>query len=182
MMRKRANPGGFTLPELILVLAVIAVLALLAAPPLGRALSRAELHAAQGSLIHALNTTRSTAVFSGRRAMLCPSRDGQRCSDELHWEGGWLLGHYRSDNPDQIDGRPHVTHAHHPRLTILSTAGRQRIRYQVDGSAGGSNVTFTLCRKGRANDALTVVVSNAGRAYAGSATNDQAQRCADGKL
>ncbi|WP_199096448.1 GspH/FimT family pseudopilin [Dyella sp. ASV21] len=172
--------AGFTLFEFIVALGLGLLLATLATPTLTRLLDRHRLYTAQTGLMASLQATRTLAVIHQSRAMLCPSRDGRRCSDELHWESGWLVGHYRSDNADQLEGTPHFTRPGQPRITILSTAGRRRVRYQADGSAGGSNVSFTLCRTGHAEDALSVVVSNAGRAYQSTPTLDQAARCAMG--
>jgi len=169
---------GFTLIEQILAVALMAVLACMAVPALGHLMNRSQLLTAQWEIIAALQATRGLAVHTGRRAMLCPTRDGQHCSDELRWEGGWLSGHYRRDRPDQLDGAPSLVASGHERLTILSTAGRKRIRFQPDGSASGSNVTFTLCPRGRTEGALVVVLSNAGRAYGTKATAVQAQSCA----
>jgi len=171
---------GLTLIEQIVTVAVVVTLAFVAIPALSQLRHHSQLQVAQTELIAALNHARQIAVTSGRRTMLCPSRDGRQCNDGLHWEGGWLLGHYRAGHVEQIDGAPLFSFPGDERLTILSTVGRQRVRYQADGSAAGSNVTFTLCQRSRAEGALTVVVSNAGRVYSPKVAVDQASRCADG--
>lgn len=174
------RPGGFTLIEQIIALAVVAALACLASPALGHLVARTQLQTAQADLLAALQQARGQAVRTGRRTMLCPSHDGRRCADDVHWEDGWLLGHYRSDQADRLDGAPGTIAGGYDRLTILSTDGRRRIHFQGDGSAGGSNARFTLCRHGRAESALTVTVANSGRIYGAQASAEQAQRCAQG--
>jgi type IV fimbrial biogenesis protein FimT len=176
----RGREDGYTLVEQILALCVLATLACIAAPALGQLLERSQLQAAQSDMLMALEHARSLAIHSGRRAMLCPSRDGEHCADELNWENGWLLGHYRAEHTDQLDGLPSHKNEGYARLTILSTIGRRRIRFQADGTAGGSTVTFTFCRQGHAEGALGIVVSNAGRIRSSSATTEQANRCAEG--
>lgn len=172
--------GGFTLIEQIVTVAVLFTLACVAAPALGHLLARSQLQAAQSDVLVALEHARGLAVHTGRRAMLCPSRDGEHCSDELHWEGGWLIGHYHSESTDQLEDAPNFTASRRERLTILSTTGRRRIRFQADGTAGGSNASFTLCRQGQAEGALAVTVANSGRIYGSKATDAQADRCASG--
>jgi type IV fimbrial biogenesis protein FimT len=177
---RRRHFGGYTLIEQILTIGIAATLACMAAPALGHFMTRSQLQAARSELVAALQAARDEAIHTRQRTLLCPSRDGQRCSDELHWEGGWLVGSYRSDKADQLSGAP--THAAQGQaaLTILSTVGRKRIRFQPDGSAGGSNATFTVCRSGQADPALTVTVAASGRILSGHATSEQAQRCARG--
>lgn len=172
--------GGFTLVEQIVVAAVLVVLACMAAPALGHLVARSQLQAAQSDLMAALQQARDLAMTTQQRAMLCPSRDGLACTDELHWEHGWLLGHYRSTKGDQLEGAPTLRDGGHDTLTILSTSGRRRIRFQANGSAGGSNAGFTLCRTGHAEGALAVTVNNTGRIYGSKANAEQADRCAAG--
>jgi type IV fimbrial biogenesis protein FimT len=185
-MRRKHEPAiqgrqsGFSLIEQIVVSCVLLILVCMAAPALGHLLGRNQLQAAQSDILISLQHARGLAVDTGRHAMLCPSRDGTHCSDELHWEGGWLIGHYQSEHTDQIEGAPNLTSGARNQLTILSTIGRRRIRFQADGSAGGSNVSFTLCRQGRADGALAVTVANSGRIYGSKATGEQADRCAAG--
>ena len=172
--------AGVTLIELIVALAVVVTLACVAAPAFSQLRSRSRLQTAQTDLFAALNHARGVAVTNGRRTMLCPSRDGRQCNDGLHWEDGWLLGHYYAGQANQIDGAPLRSFKGDPQLTILSTAGRQRVRFQADGTAGASNVIFTLCARGKAEGTLTVVASNAGRVYGSKATVEQGRRCAAG--
>ena len=171
---------GFTLIEQIVAGLIVVVLSCMAAPALGALLRRSRLQTAQLDLISALNHTRALAATTGRRTMLCPSRDGLQCADEPHWEGGWLIGHYRTSQTDQIDGKPLFMGQGHATLTILSTTGRRRVRFQNDGSARGSNVTFTLCARGSPQDTLSIAVSDAGRIRTSKSKPDQARRCANG--
>jgi type IV fimbrial biogenesis protein FimT len=172
--------AGFTLVEQVAVAAIVIVLACIAAPALGHLVARSRLQVAQSDIMAALQQARALALQTRRRSMLCPTRDGRQCTDDVHWEGGWLIGHYRGDQADQLDGPPTRTDGGHVRLNIISTAGRRRIRFQPDGTAGGSNATFTACRIGEAEGALAVTVSNAGRIQGARASAALAHRCANG--
>lgn len=178
---RRARPcRGFTLVEQVMVLTILGVLLGIAAPAMGGLLARQELAAGQMELAAALQHARALAVSSRRRILLCPSRDGVQCTDDTHWEGGWALGRYRSTNADQLDGLPSFVHAGYRRLSMVSTAGRKRVRFQPDGTTGGSNTSFVLCRKGSAEGALAITVSNMGRIAGSKANSDQATVCASG--
>lgn len=177
--RPRRN-AGFTLIESIAVLVIAAVLLCIAVPAMGNMLARYQLTTAQIDLIAALQHARSLAVSSQRRMLFCPSFDGRQCADGTHWERGWAMGPYRSNNADQLDGPPSQVNAGYSQVVIVSTAGRKRLRFQSDGTTGGSTVTFTLCRKGHPEDALSLTVTNMGRVATAKAAADKAASCATG--
>ncbi len=169
---------GVTLIEQIMVLAIIAVLIGIATPPLRQLLSRNTLRAAQTDFIAVLRHARETAVMSGKRTLLCPTRDGSRCSDTTSWESGWLLGR-DGDGDDQPDGSPlRVGRGYEGKLLIRSSSGRHVVRFRPDGSASGSNITLLFCQPSRAADALAVAVSNAGRVRGAPANTAQVASCA----
>ena len=174
----RHRQAGMTLIEQIMVLAIVAVLASMAVPPLHRLLGRNQLQVAQMDFIAALQHARGTAIMTGRHTVFCPTRDGNSCSDEMRWDSGWLLGH-DSDGDHQPDHGPlYAGRGYAGRLTIRSSISRHYVRFRPDGSASGSNITLLLCQAGSAEHALSVVVSNAGRIRGGAASTSQATACA----
>ncbi len=169
---------GFSLIEQLMVLAIIGVLLSVAVPALHPLVARNELQTAQSDLIAALQHARASAVTSGRRVVLCPSDDLLRCANDTRWEQGWLSG-VDNDHDNQPDGAPLFTGANRSaRLRIRSTAGRQLVRFQPDGSAGGSNLTLLFCHAGNQAPTLSVVVSNSGRVRGAPASAAQAAACA----
>lgn len=171
---------GVTLIEQIMVLAILAVLTSIAAPPLSRLLSRNQLQVAQTDFIAALQHTRGTAVTTGRRTLFCPNRDGLRCSEEARWDGGWLIGH-DADRDNQPDNGPLRTGHGYDKISIVGDSGRRLIRFQGDGSAGGTTNTWRFCRQGQPDQALIVVVSNSGRIRGAPASAAQAAECAQAR-
>ena len=171
---------GFTLIEAIVTMTVAAVLLCLAIPALGGMLAHHRLVTAQIELVAALQHARGAAISGRQRILFCPSANGAQCADDTHWERGWLIGRYRTTNADKLDGLPSQVHHGHRQLIIVSTAGRKRVRFQPDGTTGGSNVTFVLCRPGHAEDALAITVSNMGRVANKKPADDEASRCAAG--
>lgn len=170
--------AGFTLLESIVVMVVVGVMVAVAVPALGRMLARYQLSAAQLDLVASLQHARSLAVSSGRPKLLCPSSDGRQCAGDTRWERGWAVGNYRSGNADQLDGSPKLASGGYQRTTMHIMSDRKSLRFQPTGSAGGSPATFTLCRKGHAEDALAITVSNVGRVAGATAKADAAAICA----
>ncbi|WP_109124930.1 GspH/FimT family pseudopilin [Dyella sp. C11] len=169
---------GFSLIEQIAVLLVLAVLVSAAIPALGGLVARHRLLTAQYQLVASLQHARALAISSRRRVLLCPSPGGTQCVDDVHWEHGWATGFYQAGHADQLSGPSVLVHGAHARLTIVSSAGRKVVRFQPDGTAGGSTTTFTLCRRGIADGALAVTVSNVGRVAGAKPTEAYVAQCA----
>jgi type IV fimbrial biogenesis protein FimT len=168
---------GITLIEQIMVVSILAILISVASPALLRSLQRNEIRVAQDEVIAALLYARSTAAYSGVRTVFCPSIDQRHCASTTQWEHGWVVG-LDADHDNQPDGRARYTGAGHGKqLHIRSSAGRQIVRYQPDGSSGGSNLTLLICQQGNANPALSVVISNSGRVRGAPATAAQTASC-----
>ena len=75
---------GFTLPELLIVLAIVGVLLAAALPSLRTYTQNQQLAGAANAFLGALNLARSEAIRRGARVDLAP-RDG------IRWESGWLV-------------------------------------------------------------------------------------------
>ena len=175
---RRHRERGVTLVEQVMVIAIMATLVGAAMPSMRRLLDRSQLQTAQADLIGALHHTREAAVVARQDTVFCPSRDGHQCADEERWDYGWLLAADRNHD-NQPDGQPlFVNGSYAGRLTIQSSVGRRHVRFQPDGSARGSNLTFVLCRRGTTEQALSVVVANSGRIRGGRASAEQAATCA----
>ncbi len=96
---------GFTIIELMVAVAVLAILVSLAAPSMRATLQNNRATAQANQLVTALNLARSEAVKRGSIVALCSSEDGNACrtDDAFDWSDGWILF---DDNNDALIGDP----------------------------------------------------------------------------
>ena len=161
----RRCTAGFTLIELTTTVAVLAICAGVALPSLRSFLEQQRTLAAISSLTTHMSLARMTAISRNQRAVLCPSSDGASCEAGTDWSAGWMLfldedGNRRPDASDEVlrvDLEPTSRH-----LRVVSTVGRQQLRYLPDGRSAGANLTISICNK--TGDVLgRVIVNNMGR-------------------
>ena len=159
------SSSGFTLIELATTVAVMGVLVGVAVPPMHDFVARQRTSAAVGSLTTHMNLARMAAISRNHRTVLCPSSDGANCAAGTDWSQGWMLfvdedGNRRPDGSDDIlrvDLEPTSRH-----LRVVSTRGREQLRYLPDGRSPGSNLTISICNH-RSEVLARVIVNNAGR-------------------
>ena len=161
-----ARMRGFTLVELVIVVAILAILLAVAVPALAPLVERHRAGTAMTALSTQMQLTRMAAITYRRPAVLCPSRDGSACDGGTDWGVGWLLfldtdGNQQPDAADEIlRNDPGPAGASHMRM--VGTTGRPRLRFLPDGRSAGSNLTVSVCS---AEGALlgAVIVNNVGR-------------------
>jgi len=79
--------------ELMIVLAVVAILAAGAAPGLKDSIERNARESAMQTLISAIGVARSEAVLESRTVSICRSTDQATCAASTggDWNGGWII-------------------------------------------------------------------------------------------
>ena len=165
-MSARVQPSlsGFTLIEIMIAVAVLAVLLAIALPSYSSAVHRADSNKLLTALVGSITQARGAAMNYDSDALLCPSHDGASCSGATEWHYGWLVGVDR--NGDNSIGAGEMVIAKQDafveRVHMLSTSGRTRLQFQPYGSNAGSNVTFTLCDARGASGATAYVLNNNG--------------------
>lgn len=160
-MRAHPDPSrrqqGVSLVELLVTLAVLAILLAGSAPAWSQFIARQSLVSATNSLVTGLQLARYRAISSGQPTRLCAARDAFSCGDNSDWSYGWRV---------QPDGKTlPVTASEHgllPAQTKVSLSqGRQAVRFLPDGRSPGTNLTLQLCSRNRA--LRQIIVSNGGR-------------------
>ncbi|MDP2419568.1 MAG: GspH/FimT family pseudopilin [Hydrogenophaga sp.] len=95
-LRGSSRQTGLTLIELMVVVAVSAILIAVAAPNLTDMATSAKLNSISDRWMAAANLARSEAIKRNRLVTLCASTDGSTCATAggaQVWASGWLIGH-----------------------------------------------------------------------------------------
>ena len=80
---------GFTLIELIVTIAIVAILATLAVPSFNSIALSSKLNSLASSFVSSAQLARSEAIKRNAQVTLCASSDGTTCSGA--WKDGWVV-------------------------------------------------------------------------------------------
>ncbi len=164
---------GFTLLELMVVVALVAVLLSLGAPALGRSLALQRQRAAIQALFAGFNLARREAIVGAAAVTVCPlaERAGECGGD---YARGWQVfadsdRDQRSD--DTGDALLRVYPALPPGLVVTNRAGTrtagEAVTWYPDGTARRT-LTLQLCDpQTRPDNAYSLVLNGVGRARIG---------------
>jgi type IV fimbrial biogenesis protein FimT len=126
---KLTNALGFTLIELMLTIAIAAVVMGLAIPSFNTAIKNNRLTTQANDLVTSLNLARSEAVKRGTRVRLCKSNDGANCVADgaaSNWAQGWIIF---TDQNNNLAYDPLTE-------TLLKVQGRAQVQISMAGSGG----------------------------------------------
>lgn len=170
------NPHrGFTLTEMVTVIALIGITTAIAAPSFSNLLKNNRITAAANELLTSLTLARSTAITTRTQSVVCPSNDStsDKPSCGGAWEDGWIV-FTDIDGNGEVSPPQETLWEQHPALGGTLDIGAPgalatRIRFQPIGTVPGFNGTFAICddRGGDADqrhNMREVVLSFAGRA------------------
>jgi len=158
---------GFTVIELLITLALLAIVANTAVPALENFIVRNRQQALMEQVQVVLHNARAEAVLQRRTLEICGSNDGQTCS--ANWSDGWLV---RSADNQLLQ------------VTQLSSNDglrwqgfQESIRFRDNGTSPTGNGRFYQCHKQTVTWQL--ILSRQGRLRRGTlAENSNANLCA----
>jgi len=163
MNLQNQQPNGFTLPELLVTLAVVSTLSIGATNGLTWLIQENRMIAEINRFVTVLQLARNESVKQASRIVLCPSADGENCGTSREWNRGWLLFQSNDRERDPEEPLIQVGSPLQTGIEIHASNHRKRIVYQQDGSSGGSNSSFTFCdSRGKAKPRV-ICLSNTGR-------------------
>ncbi len=157
------QPKGFTLYEILVTLALVALLAGLAIPSFAATLARQRQSAEINALFHAVHVARKESIMRRRVVSLCPSPDGQTCSPGRDWSGGWLMFENKDrDSPPRLDPGEPVLVQHRVAESVRVTANRSGFTFRAT-FLRATNGTFVLCDENQRITPKALVISYTGR-------------------
>lgn len=123
--------SGFTLIELMVTIAVLAVLTTIAFPSFQSSMRSNRVATASNQLIALISFARSEAVRSKSLTQLCTSADGTTCSGD--WNDGWLVWVDRNDsgvfNADEALRYVEPT----PQMALAEKSGKTAVNFDARG-------------------------------------------------
>ena len=152
------RPSGFTVVELLVGLAITAILTTLAAPAFTGYLRDCRQAATIHALLHAVHAARAVAGALGRPVRLCGSLDAEDCSGDADWSRGLLVSGPGSDPSNRK-----FTPLGDDRSTQSVRANRDLIEFSPL-TRFATPATITVCDDRGARAARAVIISRTGRA------------------
>lgn len=161
---------GFTLLELIAVIAIVTILCGIGLPALGQFQSSERGLARMNDLAASLALTRSEAIRRNRQVVICKSRDQAFCHRKgATWHDGWIVFVDLDRDRWRSDDEP-VIHAAGPgspgqQLDYAAFGSSNYVVYRPTGFTR-TNGTFTLCDPRYPRSARALILMKTGRVRA----------------
>jgi len=168
--------GGFTLIELMITIAIVAVIAMIGIPAMGDFILNNRIRSQSGNLMLQLAHARSEAIRTASRVTICPGQVSDVtgdpvCNGTTAWENGWVSFVDTNKDPEEnSDETPLlISTALDGNNTLRSAVFSTYISFSPNGwladpPDADQPWSFALCdSRGFGNDARAIVIALAGR-------------------
>lgn len=160
--------AGLSLIELMVALAVLAVVLAIGIPSVNQLLREQRLTTTTNLFIASVHFARSEAIKRAERVTICPSVDGQHCSNQVDYSEQWIIVVGPAPGQSLQDAGPvlRVIKGPGPRVSGRSGSIRQYVSFvstgdlrQINSSAFQSG-TIEVCLD---SSARRIILSRLGR-------------------
>ena len=162
----KKNSHGFTLIELIITLAIVAIIAAFGIPNVSAMVQTNRMAAAMNGLSASFAYARSEAITRHHEVVVCKSYDGTSCIREGGWEQGWIIFHDLNGNEkrDEDERIFRVQDSLPPGISVDFSAFRSEhfVHYWATGFTK-MNGTFTFCQENNRLKPKALILSKVGR-------------------
>jgi type IV fimbrial biogenesis protein FimT len=152
---------GFTILELMVTLAIAAVLFSMAAPSFSQLTIRNRLVTYANDFIATVNYARSEAIRRGSPVSICASSDGVNCAGS--WNDGWIVfANTDSDIPAAVDVGEPLLRVHEglgDNYTLTGDAVfATDVTYDMNGAANATGV-LAVCHESNTSRSRAIVLT-----------------------
>lgn len=133
----QSKTKGFTLFELIVTIAVAAIIVTIGVPGFQNIVANNRAVTHTNDLVTALNLARSEATRRGTDILVCRSTDGQTCDDGTDWSTGWVV---RTAGGDLLRSWPKRSGGN----GIITADATSSTRFRARGSLGSGASVFDV--------------------------------------
>ncbi|MEX2497214.1 MAG: GspH/FimT family protein [Woeseia sp.] len=162
-MRTMQGLRGYSLYELLMTLALAALILTLGLPSFGALAADKRLRVETDALFHAVHLARKSSIARRQVVSLCPSAEGASCDEGSDWSAGWIMfANADRDEPPQVDRNERILLRHNVAAGVRIAANRRAFTFRST-HLRATNGTLRVCdRSGRAT-ARALVISYTGR-------------------
>ena len=139
--------SAFTLIELMVTIAVLAIIATLAAPNLSQMLRNTKVNTSSGEILNFLQQSRTEAIRLGKPVTVCGSSDGSNClgTNKINWSTGLIAKYSGSTTPIQkLTFESSQLSITAPETISFNSVGSTTAEHEITVTLPGAN-TYSVC-------------------------------------
>ena len=176
----RARDSGYSLLELMMTIAVAAMILTLGVPSFSALKARNAQRVEINALFHAVHLARKGSIMRKQVVSLCPTADGLTCNPGRDWSGGFLVFENSDrDEPPELDDGEILLYRHLGSPSVKIAANRRGFTLRAT-FLRATNGTLVVCDRAGRVSPRALVISYTGRPRVAERTTGGAPySCAD---
>lgn len=157
-MSKR-QVAGFTLLELMITIAIAAILLAIALPSFQSSLRSNRVATATNEALASLSLARSEAIRNTRGAGVCASADGSSCGAD--WNSGWLV--WSDADGDGVIDAGEIVRYSQGKASVTMTGSAATLNFDRRGRASGGLQTISIAPSDATTPARCITINMTGQ-------------------